>query len=145
LPGRPRSLADAVRQLEADLARVRAKPSLAPRTARLLEASVGKAAKKLAEEAVEMALDAVQGDKTAVVAEAADLLYNFVVLLDRLGIGSAEVWGEMDRRREAFGLRSIEGARIYGCHPVAQKRSQPSYLVFRERPVAEGLEPARRG
>ena len=70
----------------------------------LLEASVGKAAKKLAEEAVEMALDAVQGDKAAVVAEAADLLYNFVVLLDRLGIGSEEVWAEMDRRREAFGI-----------------------------------------
>jgi phosphoribosyl-ATP pyrophosphohydrolase len=104
LPRRPHSLADTVRQLETDLARVRAKPSLAPRTARLLEASVGKAAKKLAEEAVEMALDAVQGDKTAVVAEAADLLYNFVVLLDRLGIGSAEVWAEMDRRREAFGI-----------------------------------------
>ena len=104
MPGRPRSLADAVRQLEADLARVRAKPSLAPRTARLLEASVGKAAKKLAEEAVEMALDAVRGDKAAVVAEAADLLYNFVVLLDRTGIGSEEVWAEMNRRREAFGI-----------------------------------------
>jgi phosphoribosyl-ATP pyrophosphohydrolase len=104
LPKRPHSLADAVRQLEADLARVRAEPSLAPRTARLLEASVAKAAKKLAEEAVEMALDAVQGDKRAVVAEAADLLYNFVVLLDRLGVGSEEVWAEMDRRREAFGI-----------------------------------------
>jgi phosphoribosyl-ATP pyrophosphohydrolase len=29
----------------------------------------------------------VWGDKAAVVAEAADLLYDFVVLLDRLGIG----------------------------------------------------------
>ncbi len=51
-----------------------------------------------------MALDAVRGDKAAVVAEAADLLYNFVVLLDRTGIGSEEVWAEMNRRREAFGI-----------------------------------------
>jgi phosphoribosyl-ATP pyrophosphohydrolase len=46
----------------------------------------------------------VRGDKAAAVAEAADLLHNFVVLLDQLGIGSEEVWGEMDRRREAFGI-----------------------------------------
>ena len=51
-----------------------------------------------------MALDAVRGDKAAVVTEAADLLYNFVVLLDRMGIGSEEVWAEMNRRREAFGI-----------------------------------------
>lgn len=104
MPRRPPSLADALRQLETDLARVRAEPALAPRTARLLEASVSKAAKKLAEEAVEMALDAVCGDKAAVIAEAADLLYNFVVLLDRTGISSEEVWAEMNRRHETFGI-----------------------------------------
>lgn len=103
-PKQQHSLADSVSQLEADLARVRADPAFAPRTARLLQASVTKAAKKLAEEAVEMALDAVRGDKPAVIAEAADLLYNFVVLLDRTGITSEEVWAEMERRRATFGI-----------------------------------------
>jgi phosphoribosyl-ATP pyrophosphohydrolase len=104
LPDQLHSFADTLQQLEADLARVRMDPAIAPRTARLLEADVAKAAKKLAEEAVEMALDAVRGDKAAVVSEAADLLYNFVVLLDQLGVGSEEVWTEMNRRRDAFGI-----------------------------------------
>ena len=69
-----------------------------------MEAGVAKAAKKLAEEAVEVALDAVRGDKAAVVAESADLVYNLVVLLDRLGLSSDDLWAEMDRRRRAFGI-----------------------------------------
>jgi phosphoribosyl-ATP pyrophosphohydrolase len=97
-------LGDAVRQLEADLARVREDRALAPRTARLLGGGVPKMAKKLAEEAVEVALDAVRGERRAVIAETADLLYNLVVLLDGLGIRSEEVWAEMERRRRMFGI-----------------------------------------
>ncbi len=104
LSARHSSLADALGQLEADLARVRADPALAPRTARLLEASVTKAGKKLAEEAVEVALDAVRGDRRAVIAETADLLYNLFVLLDRTGIRSDEIGAEMHRRRTAYGI-----------------------------------------
>ncbi len=50
------------------------------RTARLMRAGRSKIAKKLGEEAVEVVIDAMQGDRDAVVRESADLLYNLVVL-----------------------------------------------------------------
>jgi phosphoribosyl-ATP pyrophosphohydrolase len=95
LPSRTHTLADAVRRLEADLAGGRAAPTL--------EGSVGEAAKGFAEEAVRLALDAVRGDRAAIAAEAAGLLHGFVVLLDRLGVGSEEVWAELARLRAAPG------------------------------------------
>ena len=50
------------------------------RTARLFQRGPAKMAKKLAEEAVEVVIDAVTGDYQAVVRESADLLYNLTVL-----------------------------------------------------------------
>jgi phosphoribosyl-ATP pyrophosphohydrolase len=50
------------------------------RTARLLRSGRSKMAKKLAEEAVEVVIDAINGDRDAVVKESADLIYNLVVL-----------------------------------------------------------------
>src|SRR5262249_9507783 len=52
----------------------------ASRTARLLRAGRAKMAKKLAEEAVEVVIDAMHGNRDAVVRESADLIYNLVVL-----------------------------------------------------------------
>jgi len=75
-----------------------------PRTAKLLGADVGKAAQKLIEEAGEVALEGVKRDAGGVVRESADLLYHLVVLWRRAGIGPAEVWGEMHRRAELFGI-----------------------------------------
>jgi phosphoribosyl-ATP pyrophosphohydrolase len=49
------------------------------RTARLLRSGRSKMAKKLAEEAVEVVIDAMHGDREAVVKESADLIYNLVV------------------------------------------------------------------
>jgi phosphoribosyl-ATP pyrophosphohydrolase len=46
----------------------------ASRTARLLHAGRAKMAKKLAEEAVEVLLDAMRDDREAVIRESADLL-----------------------------------------------------------------------
>lgn len=90
--------------LEEDLRLVREQPRRAPRTARLLDEGVPKMAKKVGEEAVELALDAVAGERRAVVGETADLLYHLVVLLDALGIGWDEVAAELDRRRERMGV-----------------------------------------
>ena len=50
------------------------------RTARLFQHGPSKMAKKLAEEAIEVVIDAVNGDAQAVVRESADLLYNLTVL-----------------------------------------------------------------
>jgi phosphoribosyl-ATP pyrophosphohydrolase len=74
------------------------------RTARLMRSGRSKISKKLAEEAVEVVIDAMQGDRDAVVRESADLLYNLVVLWASAGIRPQDVWAEMDRREQLFGL-----------------------------------------
>src|SRR3984957_15351101 len=74
------------------------------RTARLLRSGRSKMAKKLAEEAVEVVIDAMHGDREAVVRESADLLYNLVVLWVSAGIRPSDVWKEMDRRQQLFGI-----------------------------------------
>jgi phosphoribosyl-ATP pyrophosphohydrolase len=74
------------------------------RTAQLLHSSRAKMAKKLAEEAVEVAIDAIQGQPEAVVRESADLLYNLVVLWVSSGVKPADVWDEMERRERLLGI-----------------------------------------
>ncbi len=74
------------------------------RTARLLQSSRGKVAKKLAEEAVEVVIDAMQGETEAVIKESADLLYNLVVLWVASGIKPDQVWAEMKRREDLLGI-----------------------------------------
>ncbi len=74
------------------------------RTARLIRAGRSKVAKKLGEEAVEVVIDAMQGDREAVVRESADLLYNLVVLWVSTCIRPQDVWSEMQRREEMFGI-----------------------------------------
>lgn len=74
------------------------------RTARLLRAGRSKMAKKLAEEAVEVVIDAMNGEREAVVGESADLLYNLVVLWAEAGVRPQDVWNEMARRERLFGL-----------------------------------------
>src|SRR5215472_17434305 len=74
------------------------------RTARLLRAGRSKMAKKLAEEAIEAVIDAMHGDRYAVIKESADLLYNLVVLWIAAGIGPEDVCKEMDRRERLLGI-----------------------------------------
>jgi len=74
------------------------------RTARLLRSGRSKMAKKLAEEAVEVVIDAMHGDREAVVKESADLLYNLVVLWVAASIRPDDVWKEMDRRERLLGI-----------------------------------------
>jgi phosphoribosyl-ATP pyrophosphohydrolase len=74
------------------------------RTARLLRSGRAKMAKKVAEEAVEVVIDAMHGSRDAVVRESADLLYNLVVLWVAAGVQPKDVWKEMDRRERLFGI-----------------------------------------
>ena len=74
------------------------------RTARLLRSGRSKMAKKLAEEAVEVVIDAMNGDRDAVVKESADLLYNLVILWVASGIRPDDVWKEMERRERLLGI-----------------------------------------
>jgi phosphoribosyl-ATP pyrophosphohydrolase len=74
------------------------------RTARLFQRGPSKMAKKLAEEAIEVVIDAVNGDTEAVVRESADLLYNLTVLWASAGVRPEDVWREMSRREDMLGI-----------------------------------------
>jgi len=80
-----------------------ADPSVS-RTARLLRSGPSKMAKKLAEEAVEVVIDALNGENEAVVRESADLLYHLVVLWVSAGLKPTDIWKEMARRERLFGI-----------------------------------------
>jgi phosphoribosyl-ATP pyrophosphohydrolase len=69
-----------------------------------MRAGRSKMAKKLAEEAVEVVIDAMNGDRDAVIKESADLIYNLVVLWVSSGIKPEDVWKEMDRRERLLGI-----------------------------------------
>ncbi|MGY2901513.1 phosphoribosyl-ATP diphosphatase [Bradyrhizobium sp. URHC0002] len=74
------------------------------RTARLFQRGPSKMAKKLAEEAIEVVIDAVNGKTDAVVRESADLLYNLTVLWASAGVKPEDVWREMERREDMLGI-----------------------------------------
>ena len=74
------------------------------RTARLFQRGPAKMAKKLAEEAIEVVIDAVHGDSKAVIRESADLLYNLTVLWAAAGVRPEDVWREMARREDMLGI-----------------------------------------
>jgi phosphoribosyl-ATP pyrophosphohydrolase len=97
-------MADSLDRLfEAVIAARTADPAMS-RTARLLGSGRAKMAKKVGEEAVEVVIDAMNGNRDAVVRESADLLYNLVVLWVATGIHPKDVWKEMDRRERMFGI-----------------------------------------
>jgi len=97
-------MADSINRLyQAALACRQDDPSTS-RTARLLRSGRSKMAKKLAEEAIEVVIDAMHGDRDAVVKESADLIYNLVILWVSSGIRPEDVWKEMDRRERLLGI-----------------------------------------
>ena len=91
------------RLYEAVLEAMEADPA-SSRTARLLRAGRAKIAKKVAEEAVEVVIEAMQGHRDAVIRESADLLYNLAVLWASVDIEPKSVWKEMNRRERLFGI-----------------------------------------
>jgi phosphoribosyl-ATP pyrophosphohydrolase len=78
-------------------------PALA-RTARLRREGLNKMAKKVAEEAAEVAIEAVTGARDALIRESADLVYNLVVLWSAAGVSPQDVYDEMDRRERLYGI-----------------------------------------
>ncbi len=73
-------------------------------TAKLISKGVSKCAKKLGEEAVELALASVSNDKLETTKEAADVLYHFLVLLQAAGVTPEDVMAELKRREGTGGL-----------------------------------------
>ena len=109
------------------------------RTARLFQRGPAKMAKKLAEEAIEVVIDAVNGKADAVVRESADLLYNLSVLWVAAGVRPQQVWDEMDRRERTQGIAEKLPKRPSGkLQPVPVPKA-----VAKIKP-SEGRAPARR-
>ena len=77
---------DRIVELETAIAGVRDGKKTSPRTARLLAAGLPRMAQKLAEEATEVVIEAVRGERSAVINESVDLIYNLVVLWSEPGI-----------------------------------------------------------
>ena len=73
-------------------------------TAKLLAQGIEKCAKKLGEEAVEAALAAVLGDRKRLTAEAADVLYHLLVVLEAANVPLADVMAELERRKGVGGI-----------------------------------------
>jgi phosphoribosyl-ATP pyrophosphohydrolase len=95
---------DRIAKLEAAIAGVRAGRNASPRTARLLAGGISRIAQKMAEEATEVVIEAVRGERSAAINESVDLIYNLIVLWSELGITAADIWSEMDRREALFGM-----------------------------------------
>lgn len=73
-------------------------------TRKLAAKGLPKAAQKLGEEAVETVIASLSGDRSAVTAETADLLYHLLVVLALTGVPLADVMAELDRRTHVSGL-----------------------------------------
>ena len=97
-------MTDSIDRLYSAVIAARSADPTKSRTARLLRAGRAKMAKKLAEEAVEVVIDAMHGQPEAVVRESADLLYNLIVLWVHAGVRPEAVWAEMRRRELMFGI-----------------------------------------
>ena len=110
------------------------------RTARLLRAGRAKMAKKVAEEAIEVVLDALHGSRDAVVRESADLMYNLVVLWVASGVRPEDVWQEMERREALFGIaeKLLKSASEPKGHPKP-RRNVAEARPIRKRPQGAGL------
>lgn len=72
--------------------------------AKLLKKGTRRIAKKVGEEAVEVALAAVAQPKAKVVSESADLLFHLMLLWHATGVAPAEVMDELKRREGTSGI-----------------------------------------
>lgn len=95
---------DSLSRLYLAILAARARDPACSRTAKLFRDGIEKMAKKLAEEAVEVGIDAVLMRRQRVILESADLLYNLSVLWAASGVTPGEVTQELDRREMLYGI-----------------------------------------
>ncbi|HEY0185235.1 MAG TPA: phosphoribosyl-ATP diphosphatase [Rhodopila sp.] len=73
-------------------------------SARLLSRGPAKVAQKFGEEAVECLIEAVAGNREALIGESADVLYHLLVLWVSSGVSPGDVWAELVRREGISGI-----------------------------------------
>ena len=77
-------------------------------TAKLLAQGPEKCAEKFGEEAIEAIIEAVKGDNNALISEAADVIFHFLVMLKSREINFDDVMKELKIRTNKSGLREKE-------------------------------------
>ena len=90
-----------VEQLETIIRTRLEQPSPESYTNRLAYAGVKRIAQKVGEEALELGLASVDGDRDEVINEAADLVYHLLVLLNVQEIRLADVAAMLEKRHSA--------------------------------------------
>ena len=95
---------DILRQLESTIAARHGADADTSYVARLNAGGVPLIARKFGEEAVEAVVAALAQDKAALTAEAADVIFHLLVLLNAKGISLADVEAELARREGTSGL-----------------------------------------
>jgi phosphoribosyl-ATP pyrophosphohydrolase len=127
-------MSDALERLyEAVIAAKDLDPAIS-RTARLFQRGPAKMAKKLAEEAIEVVIDAVNRNPDAVVRESADLLYNLTVLWAAAGVRPQDVWREMARREDLLGIAEKMPKSVRKMPKVSPPRvSRPAIVALEGR------------
>jgi phosphoribosyl-ATP pyrophosphohydrolase len=98
------AVTDTLRTLEATIATRRGADPASSYVAKLLAGGAPVIAKKLGEEAVETVIAAMGDDKTALIGEAADLLFHLLVLLNAKGVAFADIEAELARREGVSGI-----------------------------------------
>jgi phosphoribosyl-ATP pyrophosphohydrolase len=117
-------MSDSLDRLYAAVVAARDLDPAVSRTARLLRSGQAKMSKKLAEEAIEVVIDAMNGQTDAVVRESADLIYNLAVLWVACGVKPRDVWAEMDRREKMLGIaEKLPKAERKAAHPHKAARA----------------------
>ncbi len=90
-------------------------------SARLLSRGTAKVAQKFGEEAVECLIEAVAGNREALAAESADVLYHLLVLWVSAGLHPSEVWAELERREGVSGIAEKAARRVLPPGPPTRK------------------------
>ena len=110
----PGTTAEVLDRLHAVVLNRRSADPATSHSARLLSRGPAKVAQKFGEEAVECLIEAVTGNRAALIGESADVLYHLLVLWVSAGVDPADVWAELARRE--------------GVSGVAEKASRPKPL-----------------
>lgn len=95
---------DVLGQLAATIRARRAETAEKSYTRQLIEAGPQRCAKKLGEEAAELVIAAVAQGDAEVKAEAADVLYHLLVLLESRGVALSDVLAVLQARMGTSGL-----------------------------------------
>lgn len=124
-------MADSLDRLFAAVQEAQQRGPSASRTSKLFRDGVQKMAKKLAEEAVEVGLDAVMMNREQVILESADMLYHLAVIWAECGVAPDDVMTEIDRRERLYGIaeklpKHSSAAQLRRMAPLAARRKAAS-------------------